>query len=92
MGTKPFLAMPDVIRLWKEETGRTITRATVVKHLQRSKPADPATERPAGRHITDPFPTPGEGRDLWWHLNQESELRDWIRRHSTPGRPVRGRG
>lgn len=80
----PFLTRTDVAVIWTEvrrrkakaegkpAPTRPITEATVSSYLDKSKPADEATGRPAGRYADDPVPAPtymGKGthgnRPIW---------------------------
>ncbi len=75
----------DVARLWG------VSRSTVWSYLTKSRRADPATGRKAGRYANDPVPKPDgrRGRYPYWHPDREPELVAWKAR--TYKRKERGR-
>lgn len=82
----------DVAAVWSRRAGRPIAPSTVSSYVQRSKPADPATGRPAGPFADDPVPGPMsyEGNRPIWEPNADyptiadvvKALEDWWDRQS----------
>lgn len=82
----------DVAAIWSRRAGRPIAPATVSSYVQRSKQADPAAGRPAGRFADDPVPGPMayEGNRPVWEPTDEyptiadvvKALEDWWDRQS----------
>ncbi len=79
----------DVARLWNEHAkgGRTVTKETVWSYLDKSKPADPATGRAAGRYADDKMPPPAgrQGGRPFWLPGQIPDLVAWRLRHQDVG-------
>lgn len=72
----------DVAALWSELAEREIKPSTVWSYLDKSKPADPATGREAGRYADDPVPTPAgyKGGRPFWRIEQIPALTAWWER------------
>ncbi len=78
----------DVAALWSSVgKRRPVARATVWSSLEKSKDADPATGRAAGRYAGDKVPTPAgyKGRRPFWKPAQIPDLVAWRLRHEDRG-------
>jgi hypothetical protein len=85
----PILFARHVAELWSVLAGEEISVTTVWSYLQKSKAANPATGREAGRYADDPMPEPKyEGGRPYWLPEQVPALTEWwLRRRGRIGDP-----